>query len=57
MCRSNGTLRHTKKGQERKLTRKAVTMIDTVTGWFEIVQYEYKIAISIANLVKTTCLS
>ena len=28
-------------------------MIDPVTGWFEITQYEYKKAISIANLVET----
>ena len=32
-------------------------MIDPVTGWFEIAQYEYKRAISIANLVETTWLS
>ena len=34
-------------------------MVDpvTVTGWFEIAQYEYKRAISIANFVETTCLS
>ena len=32
-------------------------MIDPVTGWFEIAQYEDKIEISIANLVETTWLS
>ena len=31
-------------------------MIDLVTGWFEIAQYEDKIAISIVNLVETTWL-
>ena len=32
-------------------------MIDPVTGWFEIAQYEDKIEISIANLVETMWLS
>ena len=32
-------------------------MIDPVTGWFEIAQYEDKKAISIANLFGTTWLS
>ena len=32
-------------------------MINNVTGWFEIVQYGEKGAITIANLVETTCLS
>ena len=31
-------------------------MINTVTGWFEIAQYDDKRAISIANLVETTWL-
>ena len=32
-------------------------MIDTLIGWFEVVQYDDKIAITIANLVETTWLS
>ena len=32
-------------------------MIDPVTGRFEIVQYDDKIAITIANLVETTWMS
>ena len=32
-------------------------MIDAVKRWFEIAQYNDKIAISIANLVETTWLS
>ena len=32
-------------------------MIYLVTGWFEITQYNKKIAISIANLVETRWLS
>ena len=32
-------------------------MIDPVTGWFEVVRYDDKIIISIANLVETTWLS
>ena len=31
-------------------------MIDHVTGWFEIVQYDNKGAITIADLVENTCL-
>ena len=31
-------------------------MIDPVTGWFEFVRYDDKIAITIANLVETTWL-
>ena len=32
-------------------------MIDPVTGWFEVVQYDDNRAISIADLVETMCLS
>ena len=36
------------------LILKAVTMIDPVTGWFEITQYNDKKVMTIANLVETT---
>ena len=29
-------------------------MVDPVPGWFEVVRYDDKIAITIANLVETT---
>ena len=32
-------------------------MIDPVTGWFEVVQYEDKTAINIKDLVETTWIS
>ena len=32
-------------------------MIDPVTGWFEVVWYDNKIATTIVNLVDNTCLS
>ena len=32
-------------------------MIDPVTGWFEVIRYDYKIAITIANLGETAWLS
>ena len=32
-------------------------MIDPVTGWFQITQYDDKIAISVANLVETMWLT
>ena len=40
-----------RKGQREILHLKSVTMIDHVTGWFEITQYNNKIAISISKLV------
>ena len=43
-----------RKGKKENLDLKVVTMIDPVTGWFEIAQYDDKNAISIANLVETT---
>ena len=46
-----------RKGEKENLHIKALTMIDHLTGWFEIGQYEDKITISIANLVETTWLS
>ena len=56
MCGSSRTLWHTTKGKERNLHIKAVTMIDPVTGWFEIVHYDDKIVITTANLVENTWL-
>ena len=41
-----------RKGKKENLHLKAVMMINTVTGWFEIVRYDDKRAITIANLVK-----
>ena len=32
-------------------------MIDPVTGWFEVTQYNNKRVMEIANLVEITCLS
>ena len=43
--------------QKESLNLKAVTVIDPVTVWFEITQYNYRISISIANLVETAWLS
>ena len=57
MCRLNCTLHNKEKGKERKLHTKAVTMIDHVTGWFEIVNYDDKIEITIENSVEIMCLS
>ena len=42
--------------KKENLHLKSVTMIDPVTGWYEIAQYEDKIAMSVADLVETTCL-
>ena len=44
------------KGKKENLDLKAVTMFDPVTGWFEVVRYEDKTAITIANLLETAWL-
>ena len=36
---------------------KSFTVINPITGWFEMAQYNDKRAISIANLVETTWMS
>ena len=45
------------KGRKENLHIKAATMIDPVTGWFEVVRYYDKILITVKNLVETTWLS
>ena len=50
-----GTYKIRRKGRDY-LILKAVTMIDPVTGWFEITQYNDKKYMVIANLVETTWL-
>ena len=49
-----GTYAIRRKVKKENLHIKTVTMIDPVTGWFEIAQYDDKIAASIATLVETT---
>ena len=44
-------------GKRKNLNLKVVTMIDPVTRWFEITQYNKKREISIAELVKTMWLT
>ena len=39
--------------RERDYNLKAVTMMDPVTGWFEITKYNDKKSMKISNLVKT----
>ena len=46
-----------KNGKKSNLNIKVITSIDPVKEWFEIMQYDYKTAISISNLVETTWLS
>ena len=53
MCRYNRNIHHKVKVQEKNLHLKDVTMIDPVTGWFEVAQYDNKKAINIVNLVET----
>ena len=45
-----------RKKQKEYLNLKAVTMIDPVTGWSEVMHYNDKIAMSISNLVEITWL-
>ena len=42
-----------RKGKE-PIILKAITMINPVTGWFEVTQYSNKKATTITNLVETT---
>ena len=42
MCRYNRNIHHKVKVQEKNLHLKDVTMIDPVTGWFEVAQYDDK---------------
>ena len=44
-----------RKGKDH-IILKAVTMIDPITGWFELTQYSNKKYMTIANLVETTWL-
>ena len=53
----NWSLRHEKKGIETILNLKAVSMIYSVAGWYEITQYDDKSALSITNSVETTWLT
>ena len=46
-----------RKGRKETLHLKAITMINPVRGLFEITKYNYKRAISVANLVETMWLS
>ena len=57
LCRSKFSLLHNNKVTKRKLKSKAVTIIDPVTGWFKITQYDDKIVIQIVNLVEAALLT
>ena len=56
LCTDHRYLRHMNKGKKLNLNLKYVTIIDHVTGWSEITQYDYKHAISVEKLVDTTWL-
>ena len=50
-----GSSKIRRKGRD-SLILKYVTMIDPVTRWFEVIQYNNKKTMTIANLVETTWL-
>ena len=50
-------LHHIKKGKEKKLNLKVINIINHNMGWFKIIQYEYKRAISTTDLVETKLLT
>ena len=52
-----GTYSRRRNGNKENLDLKSVTMIDPITGWFKITQYDDKHKISIVNLVETTWLT
>ena len=51
-----GTYNIRMKGRDT-LIPKSVTVIDPLTGWFGVTQYNYRKLMMIANLVETTWLS
>ena len=57
MCGSNRALRHKEKVQGETLHLESLTMINPVTVWFEISQYDDKKERYIAKLVDTTWMS
>ena len=52
-----GPYKIAQKGKKKLLKLQALTMIDPATGWFEIVEYNDKKSITIANLMEMTWLS
>ena len=46
-----------RKLKKEHLNLKSITMIDPVTGWFKIMEYNNKHTIKIANLVEATWLT
>ena len=52
-----GTYSIRRKGKKENLHLKSVTIIDPITGWFEVIQYNDKRAITIADLVETAWMS
>mgnify|MGYP002063500018 FL=1 len=52
-----GPYKIAQKGKKKPLKLQALTMIDPATGWFEIVEYNDKKSITIANLMEMTWLS
>ena len=45
-----------REGHDDLLILKSLTIIDQASGWFEIIQYKDKHAVTISNLVEKTCL-
>ena len=57
MCIYKSPPRHKNKGTEKSLNLTSVNMIDPVTGWFKIMQYDNKREISITDFFETTWLT
>ena len=57
LCVYNRSLRNAKKRKELNSNLKSINMIDPVTEWFKITQYDDKRSISISKLVGNTWLS
>ena len=53
ICVDLTVLYKTFKNWRKIIILKSDTMIDPITGWFEITQYNNKKAMTIANLVET----
>ena len=57
LCKPNRYLHQNRKERNKDLIIKVITMVDTITVWFETTEYDNKHEITIAYLVQITCLT
>ena len=57
MCRSNRTIHHKYEKTNKYIIITSISIIDLITGWYQITQYDNKCAITITNFVETMWLN